>query len=178
MNFMEEIERRFSPRKVILGKGVLLLVVALIFMAVTGIMVERTARRALARKAEAARFFTLLDDYLAERAGIEPVEKRLLQPRSKDSVAAVIEEIGNATGVKSKINSLKPFEEKGEKGYSKAGTEVRLDGLTLNELVNFIYKADNYGNLLLIRDFNMKARFDNPELLDVTMQIVMVGKAS
>ncbi len=173
---IEELKNRVGVKTFIYLKGAMLLLAAVLLAAISYGMTNKTERLLRSRKAELKSFYERKYEYMKERAIVAPLEKRLLLPQSRGSAAAVIEEIGGLSGIKSSINSFRPFEDKAEKGYLKNGVEVKVEGINLNQMANFLYRVENYRNLLLIRDFSMKSRFDNPDVYDMTMQVVLVAK--
>ncbi len=173
---MEELKNKLRGKTLVYIKGAAALCGAVIFILATNGAIGRVEKRAQAKKAALLAFYVKKEEYLKESAEAAPLEKKLLLPQSGESPVAVIEEIGASIGIKSNINSFKPFEDKALKGYLKNGVEVKVEGITLNQAVNFVYRMENYRNLLLIKDFMMKSRFDNPDIYDITMQVVLVSK--
>ena len=175
MNF-EEIKKRFGNKT----KYYLAIVAAIsgtiLFIATTYKMTGGVEKAVKSKKAELSAFYGLKQRYLKEYADIEPLEKRLLLPLSKESPGAVIEEICTQIGIYTNIISLNPTEDKPEKGYLQYGIEVKLDGVTFNQMANLLYRVENYRNLLLIKDFQVKSHFDNPNLWDITVQFFLVTK--
>lgn len=151
---------------------------AVVLVLLTGLFTNSAGERFSRKKAEAARFNLMMEGYLPARSAMSHLEKKLLMPASKEA-GAVMEELGAGLGIGKKITSYKPFDEKGEevqKGYEQKGVEIKADGLSLNELVNLLYRIENYRNLLLVREFSMKVRFDNQALYDVNMRLVLVSR--
>jgi len=131
----------------------------------------------LAKKREVSNFAKLKEEYLREKYLFDYIERRALSPRGMDSPIAILEEIGIETGIKEKMIMLKPLEEKVIKGYLERGINVKIDGIDLNQLINFLYKIENNKILLLIKGFSMKSRFDNPDLLDVDISVAVMSKS-
>lgn len=173
---MEELKNKLQGKTLIYLKGAAAICGAVIFVLATNGVVGRVEKRAQAKKAALKAFYAQKEEYIKESAEVAPLEKKLLLPQSGGSPVAIIGEIGASLGIKSNINSFKPFEDKALKGYIKNGIEVKVEGITLNQLVNFVYRIENYRNLLLIKDFTMKSRFDNPDIYDVTAQVVLVSR--
>ena len=148
----------------------------ILFVATTSMMTGRVEKAVKAKKAELSAFHGLRHQYLKEYADIEPLEKRLFLPLSKESPGAVIEEICTQIGIHTNITSLNPTEDKPAKGYLQYGIEVKFDCVTFNQMANLLYRVENYRNLLLIKDFQVKSHFDNPDLCDITVQLFLVTK--
>lgn len=132
----------------------------------------------IVKKKEMLNFVQLKEEYLRGKNIFDYVERRALSPRGMESPITILEGIGIRTGIKEKIIMLKPLEEKMEKGYLERGVNLKIDGIDLNQLINFLYKIENNKALLLIKGFSMKSRFDNPNLLDVDISVAVVSKSS
>lgn len=133
-------------------------------------------KRVEAKKAESASFDKLKHEYAAELAKAAPLRKRLDQTRPGQSAGSIVEEIASGTGIKKNIASFKPLEARSDKGYEQSGVEVKVEGVTLNQLMNLVYGMEKHENLLLVREFSMKSRFGNPDLFDARLQVELVGR--
>lgn len=145
------------------------------FFLMTNSIINKAEKIASTNNKELVRFNSLKEEYLIVSASQEPLIKKLLASQTEKSVGEIIEEIGDAIGIKDRISSFKPTEDKVEKGYMQKGVEVKIDGISFNELLNLLYKIENHRNLLLIKDFSMKAHFDDPGVSDVIIQVVLVA---
>lgn len=135
-------------------------------------LVKRTAQ---AKKAEAARFAGLETRYASQKS---LTDKKLRKAYSQDMpIVSIIEEISKRTGVSERMKSVKPLEERETSGYIEREASVRFEGLSLNELVNLLYKIEEHGSLLLVKDFSMKSRFSDPQSIDASMTITHITKA-
>lgn len=117
-------------------------------------------------------FNRLGQEYQKKRMSLERFEKRFFTPQTKSTAGELINEINEQIGLGA--SSFKPFEDVVEKDTLKKGVEVKYDGITLNQTANLIYKIENHENILLIKDFLLSQRFDNQNLFDVTMTILLV----
>lgn len=152
------------------------LLLASAFIFVTWSINAGVGKRLKTGKSELGAFNALRDEYLRAKASAGGAETRISAPLSRESASAVVEEIGALSGVKSRITSIKTFDEKAAKGYAKNGVEFKAEGVTLNQTVNLLYRMQMHRNLVLVRDFSMKARFDNPDIFDLTVQVVLAVK--
>lgn len=173
---LDEIRRNISENKTFYLKGIAVLIAVGLFIAVTHNMTNKKDRFLSLKKEEIASFYNLRREYLKELSGIAHLEKKLLMPQVDGSTGTIIEEIGTQIGIKDKMISFKSVDETIKKGYNQRGVEIKLENLTLNQLINLLYRINNHRNLLLIKDFAMKTHFENPNLLDVTMKITLITK--
>ncbi len=141
----------------------------------------RAAGRMVAvKKDELARFNSLAGEYLEKKALVDMMARKA-RAVSAGAVSGIteIEQIGGKAGVRELITSIKPLEERQVGGYLEKGMEVRIEKIDLNGLVSLLYLMENNRSLLVIREFSMKNRFENPNLLDVNLKIVqLVGLPS
>ncbi|HAO94279.1 MAG: hypothetical protein A2X93_06295 [Deltaproteobacteria bacterium GWC2_56_8] len=162
---------RLKPLHVKLGAAVIAL---LVFMGLTLAVNGKTGQRLKSLQNEAASFDSARAEYESIRSTLEPYERKLLAPVASASEA--VQEAASEAGIKKNLSALKPFAEPASKGFRKSGVEVKIEGITLNELLNLIYRMENHANLLLVKDFALKTRFGSAGLNDVTLQVVLVTK--
>ncbi len=173
--FITEFDRR---RLFILLGGISFVIVFLLSGNIVLKKYRGLEKSILAKKKEMLIFVRLKGEYLREKDKFDYVERRALSPRGMESPITILEGIGIRTGIKEKIIMLKPLEEKVEKGYLERGVNVKIDGMSINQLINFLYKIENNKALLLIKGFSMKSRFDNPNLLDVDINVALISKTA
>jgi type II secretory pathway component PulM len=84
-----------------------------------------------------------------------------------------IENITKRVNLGSKIVSLKPQPEKKGEGFTESIVEVRLDNVTLYDVVNYVHQLEN--SMLRVRKLQFKPRYDNPKLLNATFLVSSAG---
>jgi len=130
------------------------------------------------KKGELAAFNRLAEEYIERDTQLRAFEKKVRPSSASRSVVALIEEIATRIKVKNRVTSLLPLKEEARGGYLEQGAEVKIEGIDLNRLINLLYKIEHHQALLLIREFTLESRFDNPQLLDVRIKIVQITKTS
>lgn len=155
-------------------KWVAALIALLVFIGLTLAVNGRSARKLKTLQNEAAAFEAVRAEYMKERAALEPYEAKLLAPASNASDA--VQEAASEAGIRKNLSAVKPFDEPASKGFRKSGVEVRIEGVTLNELLNLVYRIENHPNMLVVKDFVLRSRFGSSDLNDVTLQVVLVAK--
>jgi len=144
------------------------------FMVITNAIIVKSDSRLAQRESELRGFYEMASEYKRDMASIGHLREKLLRQGGNNSVGAVIEEIGAGIGLSKKITSFKPLADGLVNGYMERGVQVEIEGVTLNQAVNLLYKIKGYKNLLLIRDFSMKNHFRNPDKLDIVLQVVLI----
>lgn len=139
----------------------------------------RAAGRALsATKAQIKEFGVLSGEYLEKKAAIDMAARRARSSAGGETSAITeIERIGERAGAKSLITSIKPLEERQTGGYTEKELEVSIERIDLNRLVNLLYLIENNKRLLVVREFSMKSRFEDPNLLDIRLKIAQLTRS-
>ena len=61
---------------------------------------------------------------------------------------------------------------------SEETAEIQIEKLTINEMVQLIYKIEDAPMILAMKTVVIKKSFENPELLDVTMTVSLFTPAA
>jgi type II secretory pathway component PulM len=84
-----------------------------------------------------------------------------------------IENITKRVNLGSKIVSLKPQPGTKGEGFTESIVEVRLDSVTLYDVVNYVHQLESA--MLRVRKLQFKPRYDNPKLLNATFLVSSAG---
>jgi type II secretory pathway component PulM len=84
-----------------------------------------------------------------------------------------IENITKRANLNSKIVSLKPQTGSQTAGYKESIVEIRLDNITLYDIVNYVFLLEKA--TLRVRKLSFKPRYDNPKLLNATLLVSSAG---
>jgi len=124
-------------------------------------------REALPKKErELADMRVLKDQYLE-------IQRRLQQAQAaaakRGPLLTEIENITKRTNLSGKIVSLKPQAGVQAANFKESIVEIKLDNVTLYDIVNYVNQLEKA--TLRIRKLYFKPRFDNPKLLNSTIQV-------
>ncbi len=84
-----------------------------------------------------------------------------------------MENFTKSANLSSKIVSMKPQAGVQTEGFKESIVEVKLDNITLYDIVNYVYLLEK--NTLRIRKLQFKPRYDNPKLLNATILVSSAG---
>lgn len=84
-----------------------------------------------------------------------------------------IENLTKRANLNTKIVSLKPQAGAQGDGFKESIVEVRLDNITLYDVVNYVYLLETA--TLRVRKLSFKPRYDNPRLLNATLLVSSAG---
>jgi general secretion pathway protein M len=152
------------------GIGISLFLLVLILFTTLNERISVLEKKRKAREHDLVEMMTLKRQFLSVKRSSQRFAGRLAGVRGDDSPAKIIEEIG-IKGKSSKITPLKT-EERG--GFTEDSAEVKLDGLSLNEAVNLLYRLEKGSRPVLVKKANLKTRFDDPSQLDLTLTIALL----
>lgn len=167
------IRDKKSRRKIYLSLAPLLLYVLII----PSLILEKSSQRELdSLRIRRAEFHSLSREYLLLRDQIDGIERRLSLAETS-GIARAMDEIISSLGIRQKMRSVKIIGSRRVSETSMEETaEVQMEKLTLNELINVLYRIKEARTILLLKRATIKKPFDNPQLLDVTMTIALIGK--
>ncbi len=102
-------------------------------------------------------------------------KKKELDAKAKAKTGSALTELENIalrTNIKKNISSIKPqLSQSAPEGYKETTVEIRIENVTLYELVNYLTMAENSQQPMRIKRLNIKTRYDNPKKLDSTVVI-------
>ena len=102
------------------------------------------------------------------------IENRIGLSKS-ESLPIVIEKIVSEMGLKEKLQTVKPFGGGEKADYVIQESEVLLDNLSLNELVNVMYGIYTVPAALFVTSAELKSDFSERNLIDAKMTLKMVA---
>lgn len=150
---------------------------AVVFLAaliVPVFVAERASVRELGRvKSKRAELSSLSSEYrtLKERMGSVEQKKSVTLVKG---VANATEDIASSLGLKGKVKSIKGLGSREIQGtMTEESAEVQIEKMTLNELVNMLYRIREAPMILSIKRVAIKKSFENPALLNVTMTLAL-----
>lgn len=120
----------------------------------------------------------LQTQYRQTHQQLEQIKAKLNSMGKGFSLLSFIEDLANKEGIRENIGSAKPKTIPMGDGYEERLVEVQMYDITLTKLVEFIYKIENAGHLLRVSRLRIKPRYDNRNLLQVTIQVSTYEKKS
>ncbi len=84
-----------------------------------------------------------------------------------------IENITKRANLNSKIVSLKPQPGAQTDGFKESIVEIKLDNITLYDVVNYVYLLEKA--TVRVRKLSFKPRYDNPKILNATLLVSSAG---
>ena len=160
-----------DKRTLIIG-GVAAFIIVLYAYVLSPLTADLTRKRDLIPKKEKdlAEMLVLRDQY-------RELHLRLSQAQDAASkrgpLLTEIENLTKRANLSGKIVSLKPQAGVQAGGVTESIVEIKLDNITLYDVVNYVYLMEK--SALRIKKLYFKPRFDNPKLLNATILVSSAG---
>lgn len=164
---LEERDKKF-----LLYGGIAAAVILLYALVLSPLYGELSRKRdAIPKKErELAEMRMLKDQYLEMQQRLRQLQDAAAK---RGPLLTEIENITRRTNLSNKIVSLKPQAGVQAGTFKESIVEVRLDNITLYDVVNYVNQLEKA--TLRIRKMYFKPRFDNPKLLNATILVSSAG---
>ena len=149
-----------------------LLVIIMLWSALAGRTADLGRKRA-AREAVLKELLPLKVAYRAAKQSSDLLKGRMASMRPDDSPAKIIEEIG----IKGKGLKITPIKGEERSGFIEDAADVRIEGLTLNEAINLMYRLEKGGRPIVVKKGDLRIRFDDPSRCDLSMTVALLKPA-
>ena len=162
---------KLDPRErlmVYVGSGVFLGIIFIIvfsWIASGGSGLEKKIKRA---EKMLAKVSTLRDEYIQVKEKSEALLETLGDPGG-ESITTFLEKTAFESGIK--IKSINHESTPTYDIYEEKREVVKLENVTLRDLIDFFYKIENHRKLLKIISVRIKPRWRNPAYLDVDFKV-------
>lgn len=117
--------------------------------------------------ASAAASYELLEKAAAKVLLIEQAKLSGGGNQMKTGLLAFAQKTGSDCGISNKLVNIRPVTSSGNIEH----VSLRMENLFYDEFINFISKIEAYNNLK-VKTLNFARRYDNPNMIDVTMEII------
>ncbi len=161
--------------KGVVGGGSLLVLIILIYVLLISPFSKRIARLEElinAEKVELREMMILKEQYRQAQDRAKKIKP--LPP--KFSFLSHLETLARQSNVK--IDSIRPGSTETSGSYKETLIDVKIEKITLDQLVEFLYKIEIFGDYpLKVKKIHIKPTYKNPQYLEVSFQIVSLQPA-
>jgi general secretion pathway protein M len=159
-------------QRVLIGAGAVVLLLILYVTVDSVLQGYEGLETKIAKKREEVENLTQLRvEYMEAHKQLEEIKAKLDRMEKGFSVLSFIEDLAKKQNIRENIGSVKPKTLPLNDDYDESIVELKMDNVSLSELVDFIYKVENSGHLLKVKRLRIKTRYDNRDLLNVTLQV-------
>ncbi|HSQ49640.1 MAG TPA: type II secretion system protein GspM [Nitrospiraceae bacterium] len=172
--------QQFSPReRIIVAAGGALAAAALVFLLIVDPLmatIDKLDRQARRKAKDSQELALVAQDYLLKQARMAKLEARMPSPPAQFSLLAFMEEATTTAQIRDRIAGMQPQAPIVVQGYQETAVDLRLDGVTLPQLLALLETIERAPYEVQVRHLQMKPKYDNPINLDATLKIVTYAK--
>jgi general secretion pathway protein M len=180
MQVLKERWQQFSQReRIIVAAGGAILAAALVFLLVVDPLltsIDKLDRQARKKAKDSQELALLAQDYAVKQARIAKLEQRMPSPPAQFSLLAFMEEATTSVKIRDRIVGMQPQAPMVVQGYQETSVDLRLDGVTLPQLLALLLAIEKAPYDVQVHHLQMKPKYDNPVNLDATLKIVTYAK--
>lgn len=155
------------------GYALIVLLAAAVGWSALAARVQALEKKRASREAVLKELLPLKVTYLSARRSSDQLSGRMASLRPDDSPAKIIED----TAIKGKTIKIVPLKGEDRSGFSEDAADIRIEGLTLNEAINLIYRLEKGSRPLVIKKSNLRTRFDDPTRCDLSLILALLKPA-
>ncbi|MBI5417405.1 type II secretion system protein M [Candidatus Poribacteria bacterium] len=97
----------------------------------------------------------------------EKIQSSLIEKNKDFAIFSYLEKLAIEANIKEKITHMKPITLNLNKVYEQDSVEIRLEGVSLENIVAFLYNIEYKNKLIKITQIHIKPKDNNTSLLDV-----------
>jgi type II secretory pathway component PulM len=161
---------KLEPRdkKTLIVGAIAALIIVLYAFVVSPLTSDLARKRELIPKKERdlVEMRVLKDQYLEMNQRLQQAQAAAAK---RGPLLTEIENLTKRANLNSKMVSLKPQTGVQTEAFKESIVEIRLDNITLYDIVNYVFLLEKDG--LRIKKLNFKPRYDNPKLLNSTILV-------
>lgn len=174
MNLLDDLRNRWQEleptARLYLGYATIATLLIALCWSYIDLEASKLEKKLAARETVLKEMLPLKVAYTSVRQQSDELKGRAAALRPDDSLARIIEE----TGIKGRSLKLLPIKGEEKQGFVEEAAEIRVEGLTLNETLNLLYRLEKGRKPLVIRKANLRVRFDDPSRFDVTLVMALL----
>lgn len=121
------------------------------------------------REKEVAESKLLIEDYYRLKQSLDNYKRKISDRGNEPFMQSYLE--SEAAGLGLNIASMVPKSVDLNDEYREDQVEIKLERITLDSLISFLYTVENSPKMLSIKNIRIKRRYDDHSLSDVTMTI-------
>ena len=170
MNFFRNLQPR--ERLLVLGASAALMVF-LVFKLAIDPMLKRSSdldRQLVIAGRQLSELRTMQQEYLRQKRVVDSINTQL-KKQQNFAIFSRLEELAGQTGIRNKILHMKPTVSTPSEVYNEESVEIKMEGVTLEQLVRYLHQVESSPQLLKIKRLEVKPRFDNRQILTATFRV-------
>ena len=137
---------------------------------------KRLQRGVEAKEAGLKEMLRMQAEYRDYQNGSQGIEKYLANRRKGFTLFSFLEQAAGVAEVKDHIKYMKPSTSKGSGPYKESMVEIKLETITMKQLVGYLHRIESPKNVTSIKRISIKGNKKEPGYLDVVLQVLTLSK--
>ncbi len=179
MAWWPSLARLTSRERVFLLGGGAVSLLLVVTVAVVLPLMDRweILRRTIGREERAiAEIATLRGDFLRLRQQVREAEAQVAPGRGEPSILSYLEDLAATHGVRRNIAHMRPQANALDAQYSETVVEVRLEEMTLAQVVDFLAAIEQSPRPIRVKRLQLRTRFAEPRLMDMVVHVASYAR--
>jgi general secretion pathway protein M len=133
---------------------------------------ERFQKGVRAKEEALIEIVKLSSEYQTYKRGSQGIQE-IIEKREKGfTLFSFLERAAGQAKVKAHIKYMKPSDSQGTGPYKESMVEMKLEGITLNQLVGYLYHIESPENAISIKRISIKENKRESGYLDAILQVL------
>jgi general secretion pathway protein M len=132
---------------------------------------KRVQRGVEAKKDALREMIRLSSEYQSYRRGSRDVNQTLARRKGGFTLFSFLEKAAGDAGVKAYIKYMKPSTSTGPGSYKESLVEMKLEAISLSQLLDYLYKIEAPEKLVSIKRISIKENKRKSSYLDTILQV-------
>ncbi len=137
---------------------------------------QRIQRGIRAKQAALREAVRLSAKYRSYQSGSRGLQDILARRRPGFTLFSFLDGAAGEVLVKDHIKYMKPSVSKGPDPYKESMVEMKLEGISLDQLVDYLYRIESPQDAVGIKRISIKENKGDPAYLDATLQVLTLER--
>jgi general secretion pathway protein M len=170
VNFLQNLGTR--EKIFVIGAMVAILLALLFTLVIDPLMAHsaRLDRQIAAAQRQLQELHVLQREYRRQKSVLDHINAQLKRQKNF-AIFSRLEELAGQTGIRSKILYMKPTISTSSEAYEEESVEIKMEGVTLEQLIRYLHQVENSPQFLKIKRLHIKPRFDNRQILTAIFRV-------
>ena len=133
---------------------------------------ERIQRCVMVKEEGLQEIIMLSAEYQAYRRGSQGVQQILVRRKKGFTLFSFLEEAAGDADVKAHIKYMKPSISTGPGPYKESLVEIKLEAITLQQLIGYLYRVESPDNVVGIKRISIRENKKRSGFLDAILQVL------
>lgn len=170
MNFFQDLGTREKVFVAGAAGIVLLLLFYLLVFEPLRAHARRLDRQIVAAQRQVQEMYTLQREYRQHKTVLDRINAQLARQHNF-SLFSRLEELARKTNTRNSIDYMRPTVSAPSEAYEEEAVEIKMEGVTLEQLVSYLYEIENSPQFMKIKRLYLKPRLDNRQQLTAIFRV-------